>query len=269
MIDRMPLGDYEAFRRWSGKPRAWGPQGSAWRAWFGGKVVDGLCEVIDEHLSAKRGAAAIGCVPWLTSEAVVDRLLNMSACCVVLDKDAYLPKRLVTSFELGFPNVALTQLAGLTPAVDGEALTVGPYTPRELTELDLGPVRVLGHRGRHGDDRKPLPHAKLLVLGELTHSHDPWGECSEPRFEPQTVWWGSANWTNPSQTHLEAGFACDDPALVREATDFLAEVIAFSEPVGTTCAGPEPNLVRVEYDDAAMAAAAEEIADDGDPEQHL
>jgi len=109
MFNRMALSDYEAFRRWSAKPRAWGPEGSGWRAWFGGSVVDGLCEVLDEHLSLGRAAAAIGCVPWLTSTAVVDRLLKMSACCVVLDKDAYLPEPLVVSPELGFPNVALAQ----------------------------------------------------------------------------------------------------------------------------------------------------------------
>lgn len=198
--------------------------------------------------------------------AVVDRLLKMSACCVVLDKDAYLPKPLIASPELGFPNLALAQLAGVTPAVDGEGLIVGPYTPRGLIEHDLGRVRLLGYRGRRGDDRKPLPHAKLLVIGELTHFHDPSGDCSEPRFEPHTVWWGSANWTNRSQKHLETGFVCDDPALVREATDFVAEVIAFSEPVGTTCAGPEPNLVRVQYDDAAMAEAARQMDLDHDAE---
>lgn len=79
----MPLGDYETFRHWSGKPRAWGPQESGWRAWFGGKIVDGLCEVLDEHLAVRRRGvpAAIGCVPWLSSEAVaetarIERLLR-------------------------------------------------------------------------------------------------------------------------------------------------------------------------------------------------
>jgi hypothetical protein len=59
---RMALGDYEAFRGWSGKPRTWGPQSAGWRAWFGGKVIDGLCEVIDEHLATlRRGVqAAVG-----------------------------------------------------------------------------------------------------------------------------------------------------------------------------------------------------------------
>jgi hypothetical protein len=49
----MPLGDYERFRRWSGKPRNWEPDGAGWRAWFGGQVIDGLCEVLDEHLARK------------------------------------------------------------------------------------------------------------------------------------------------------------------------------------------------------------------------
>ena len=85
-----PLGDYEAFRKWSGKPRAWGPEGAGWRVWFGGGVVDGLCEVLDEHLAAPRVngkyPAAIGCVPWLTSRAVASRLLALASYCVVVDK---------------------------------------------------------------------------------------------------------------------------------------------------------------------------------------
>ena len=224
-------------------------------------MVDGLCDILDAHLAAPRhrtdqhddyrSPAVIGCVPWLNSGAVVDRLLNMSACCVVLDKGARaFPNALVSSPELGFPNTALSQLRGIAPIVDGEAVIVGPDTPRELIEHDIGPVRVLGYLG--DDRRKPISHAKVLVLGELTHWHDPWGDCSEPRFDAHTVWWGSANWTGLSPSHLEVGFVCDDPSLVREATDFVAEVIAFSEPVGTTCAEPKSNLVRVEYDDASF-----------------
>jgi hypothetical protein len=81
-----PLGEYERFSRWSGKPCTWGANGEA-RAWFGGRVVDGLCAVLDEHLAATGGrSAAIGCVPWLTSEAVVDRLAKLTSLCVVIDK---------------------------------------------------------------------------------------------------------------------------------------------------------------------------------------
>ena len=139
----MSKGDYEAFRSWSGKPRSWGPEQAGWRAWFGGKVVDGLCEVLDEHLAAKRRGvrAAIGCVPWLTSEAVTDRLLALRAFCVVLDKGPPFPVRLLNP-DKAFPNSALPRLHDMAPAADGAAPILGPWS--WMPEHDLGPVRVLG-----------------------------------------------------------------------------------------------------------------------------
>lgn len=115
-----------------------------------------------------------------------------------------------------------------------------------MPEHELGPVLVLGH----------------LAL----NVYDPDNGYGEEvlDFEPRTVWWGSANWTVRAGSHLEVGFACDDPTLVEEATAFVADVIAFSEPIDTTCAGPEPNLVQVEFDDAAMAEAMEEMAEPDD-----
>ena len=40
--------------------------------------------------------------------------------------------------------------------------------------------------------------------------------------------------------------------------DFVADGIAFSEPLGSECAGPEPNMLSYEVDDAAMYEAAEQ-----------
>ena len=39
-------------------------------------------------------------------------------------------------------------------------------------------------------------------------------------------------------------------------------MIAFSEPVDSACVSPEPNLVRVGYDDDAIASAAQEFGYD-------
>lgn len=47
-MDRRALGVYRAFRAWSGRPRSWGPSDQPWRVWFGGQVVAGLCDVLDE-----------------------------------------------------------------------------------------------------------------------------------------------------------------------------------------------------------------------------
>lgn len=262
-MERRPLGEYEAFTHWSGRPLSWGPDGR-WRVWFAGGVIDGLLELLDEHIASaqRRGRypAVVGCSPWLTSEAVVDRLLK-TACCVVMDKGAAVwPARLAQA-DCGLPNV-LPGLRDRGPAdTDGGPLVVGPFTP--MPEYQIGPIRVTGWRGPSG---KPLAHAKLLVLGELVWDEigpDDGPTVEERFFEATSVWWGSANLTDKSSSHLEVGFWSDDPELLRWAEGFMDDLIAFSEPVNSPCAGPEPNLLRVEWDhDAMWDAVADEWPDE-------
>src|SRR5262245_15792526 len=107
---------------------------------------------------------------------------------------------------------------------------------------------------------RPLLHAKMLVLGRIDLiEYGPYGYGDERlEFRPMSVWWSSANWTERSRNHLEVGFTSSDPALAEHATEFVADVIRFSEPLGSPCAGPEPNMLSYEVDDAAMWEAAEE-----------
>lgn len=214
--------------------------------------------------------AAIGCVPWLTSRAVASRLLALASYCIVVDKPPpnralRVPPELINP-DKAFPNEAIYQLRNVMPSVDGSApLTIGPYTSKDATAYEIDPVRIAGCRVRN-DQRKPISHAKLLVLGEVgleTYGPDWAPEAFEEfSFRPQRVWFGSANWTEGARYHLETGFVCDDPLLAEQATSFVAEMIRFSEPVDSACVGPEPNLVRVDYDDDAMAAVAQELGYD-------
>lgn len=56
--------------------------------WFGGKIVDGFCEVFDEYFVVWCCGVlvVIGCVFWLSSEVVVEMLFVLSVFCVVIDK---------------------------------------------------------------------------------------------------------------------------------------------------------------------------------------
>jgi hypothetical protein len=249
-VDRLPLGDYQGVRWWSAYPRDWGPNGEG-RVWFGGHVLDGLADVIDEHIARVEKerthgrAAALGCVPWLTSSAIVSRLLRLGGCCIVIDKGCFRGDALrrLAKDGTGFPNV-LWNLRDMAPAQDGESRTLGPFDG--LPEYDLGPVRFAGWLD--GGTGKPLLHAKMLVLGELVWGEDEFGR-ENLSFSPRSLWCGSANWTEPSRKHLEVGFWSDDQGLVHSATDFLGSVIAsFSEPWDSECAGPEPDLVDVKFD---------------------
>lgn len=265
-----PLGGYGAVAGWTAHPRSWGQDGRS-RVWFAGDVLDGLTQVIDEHVAAVQlerrwwSPAALGCVPWLIHRGIAERLARLHACCIVVDKGrGYVPPVLAEATN-GFPNV-LTGMRDRAPEVDGGRLVLGPYSA--LPEYDVGPVRVVGVAGDERS-RKPLLHAKLLVLGRLGWVEYDYDMGTEERyvFEPCSVWWGSANWTEAASAHLELGAWTDDRALAREATSFLDSLISFSELLVSVAPDPRPDLVSVEYDEVAMweAMAAMEPWDEEEP----
>jgi hypothetical protein len=63
----------------------------------------------------------------VTSDAVADRLLALSAFCVVVDKAAGFPARLINA-EKGFPNAAHLCLYDMAPSQDGAAPALGPWS---------------------------------------------------------------------------------------------------------------------------------------------
>lgn len=88
--------------------------------------------------------------------------------------------------------------------------------------------------------------------------HPDYGSDERLEFQPTAVWWGSANWTEGSRNHLEVGSVTYDTEFGSAATDFVSDVIAFSEPLSSDCAGPEPNTLSYEIDNAAMWEASEQ-----------
>jgi hypothetical protein len=132
-----------------------------------------------------------------------------------------------------------------------------------MEAIELESLRVAGYLP--GDVTRPLLHAKLLVLGSLSWEEHPSGmvPAEVPVFRPKLGWLGSANWTWNARRSLEVGAWTEQPAVLAEATAFLADVLAISEPLGSTAADVEPELAAVEYDDDAMIEALR----DGDDEE--
>src|SRR5438067_3278048 len=99
ILGTKPFDEFEAFSD-QAKPVPWGPDG-AWQATFGGRVVleslvsglRGHPEVVAKRYPGKAEpyAVVLGCVPWLTSPAVVNALIDVGTCCVVVDKAHWNP----------------------------------------------------------------------------------------------------------------------------------------------------------------------------------
>ena len=273
MSDQAPLGDFSEFVRWSGHPRDWGPD-NHWKVWFGGQVTDALGSLLGEHLEwvkdrFRASPAVLGAVPWLDDKDLADRIAARAACVVVtkLQLKGTRPAEIAQGLEAngrGLPARAFHQFAQLGQLdEEGKPPVVGPYGPDPLENLVLGPIRVAGYgAGR----KKPLPHLKMMVLGEIVwHDEGPLGHVEDVLFfRPWRTWLSSANWTGGSQKHLEFGLWSDDVKLNEHAANFLCALIRFSEPLGAATPDPTPTLADVEYDDEAMfeALAGDAEADD-------
>lgn len=150
---------------------------------------------------------------------------------------------------------ALHRFSDLAPHVNGRPALVGPYD--SMDNKSFPSLRVAGVSKQLGDRSVPLVHAKVLVVGEIIYSDEgAMGEVGDFLvFRPKRVWLGSANLTFNSRRSLEFGIWSDDRSLVASSTEFLVDLMAYSEPVESTRLQPQPELVPVEFDDEAMVEA--------------
>lgn len=273
VMDR--LGDHELVRKWAKKHNRWGPD-NQWSVWFGGGVVDALVETLDVHFYTppqisrryQPQPAVLGAVPWMTHEQVIDRLSHYRSCVVMAKPrpGKTLKDEIVAYARNGepFPKEALYQLDDWGPiSGDGGPPLITPGAPFPVESNPLGPVRVVGYRG----DMTPILHTKLLLLGVIYWLEDDeltWTE--RLMFRPDRVWWGSANFTTFSGSHLEMGTLSDDPALLEHALDYLIDLIRLSEPFDSVSYWPTPDLAAGTWDDDAFAELAAEVYGDDEDE---
>lgn len=282
-MDEAFVGGHPLFKQWKGRGWPWGPS-DTFEGLFGGNVLAGLNDGLDKFLAddwhRRRKPGVLGCTPWLTDEAVVDRLVRFTECCIVINKPESTPNHLSVVndqterlresgpgwFRDVLPGISSSSMA---PKVDDKPVMVGPagpYTDDEPPTV-FESVRVAGMRkGSRGTI--PLVHAKLVLVGLVHWTDDhPSGYAVEQwSFEPRQLWLGSANLTANSRRSLEFGIWVDDPKILSQATEFLTDLLAYSEPLGSASAEPDPELEPYEYDEEAMWEAVREMRYYGEPD---
>lgn len=211
---------------------------------------------------------------WIDDPELTKKLGELSGASIVVRKQGREPYKLrqlealheVNQRTPGLPIRAFPALGGLTPKVDGKAIVVGPYDP--MDDGVVPTIRTLGYRKR--GDFPPIMHAKLALLGHLWwHDEGPLGHVEDVvGFTPRRLWVSSANFTSSSRRSLEFGYWTEDPALVKGTERFLVKLIRSSEGLDPDADSFDPELVPVEFDDAAMAEAVaemgwDELDDDG------
>ena len=239
-------------------------------AFFGTNVLQGLVDGIDDFSHERQsrwrqfrtlGPVLLGSAMWIDDEILIDKLAELSAACVVVQKQGrksgelrkLAPLAALNERTPGIPVRAFVDLTELAPKVNGEPLVVGPYGPTD--DRVIPTIRTIGFR-RQGP-LPPILHAKLALLGNLWwHDEGPLGDVDDViGFHARRLWISSANFTKSSRSSLDFGYWTENPALLSGAERFLIKLMRSSESVNPESDSLDPELADVEYDEMAMAEA--------------
>jgi len=248
---------------------------------FGRDVLANLVASLAEATRRRRterswGPGVLGCAMWMDDPELIDVLGRMANVCVVVTKQpqgkytrAGLEMLTKLAEESGLAQAAYPELAELAPRHNGRPLVVGPGSSSWVDEVDIGGVREIGFR-RVGNRLVPIVHAKIMLLGRMgwTDEHPSGDVVDQLFFVPEKLWIGSANFTKSSRSSLEMGMWTEDRELMAAARDWLLTLVGLSESLGSGPDDIDPELLPVEYDDAAifesMRGERWELFDDDD-----
>lgn len=192
---------------------------------FSGQTVtvhlDSLQERLLEWLSFQE--AVVGCVAWLTNEAVIGALNGLQICQVTMQKEDWMrpdydgkhPAKVNAALyrsDAGFDRYGLSDLPRLSYCGD-------PGVER---------FRCFGHSGDPGT--RPVMHHKFLVGCSISKLERESDQHPQIRLEPQSVWAGSFNMTKGARRNMDSAMILGpEPArlYLREWVD----VLSHSEPL--------------------------------------
>jgi hypothetical protein len=250
---------------------------SSMKARRGGVVLTNLlprrswgqrCGIDDPPLLNKIGELEAACV--VATKQRLKEKQNQNERQKQKAKEDYL-KKLMPLAELnkrtpGMPVRAFPSLSYLAPKDNGKPAVLGPSD--RMYDGFIPTIRTLGFRGGDANGPAPIIHAKLVLLGSLWwHDEHPLGYSDEiVGCDAKRLWISSANFTSSSRRSLEFGYWTEDPSLLEGVERFLVSLIVSSEPLDPGSDSFDPELVEVEFDDEAMAAAMWEHMRDFEPD---
>lgn len=186
----------------------------------------------EQEIIAYIGAyeAFVGCVAWLTNEAVLSALAD-KPCQILVQKEDFLRP------DAGGKNSARAQhlrplyanLQSIAPDhynLPGGA-TFSPFNWGPDSGLMLEAVRCVGVRNLRGRTT-PLMHHKFLVGGRTDRSGD---QYAGEYFVPQAVWTGSANLTANGTRSAENCLIMKNGAVARAYYEEWGRLLGISEPL--------------------------------------
>jgi hypothetical protein len=175
--------------------------------------------LIDE---IQRSAVVIGCVAWLTDNAVLQALARCEHVSIVVQKEDFLRP------DLGYRGAwaqNLRQLYGALPSpLTRYDLPGGVAGLSYACDPSIAPVRCVGNHNRDKKAASPRMHNKFLVFCE--HRRD---DAGNPSVVPRRVWTGSYNISANAAASWENAVLIHSAEVADAYAREYGQIMAFSE----------------------------------------
>jgi hypothetical protein len=175
----------------------------------------------------QKSAVVLGCVAWLTDNAVLQALAKCEHVSIVVQKEDFLRP------DLGQRRAwsqNLRQLYGALPSpLTRYSLPGGVASLSYCSDPSIAPVRCVGNHNRDKQAASPRMHNKFLIFCE--HGRD---ECGDPSVIPRRVWTGSYNISANAAASWENAVLIDSAEVADAYAREYAQIMAFSEPLDWT-----------------------------------
>lgn len=184
----------------------------------------------------KTADAVVGCVAWLTSDAVLEALAEKNAASIIIQKEDFLRPDLDSSFGC-WKTKLRARYDSIKPISTPNNDFSGWFETANTNEVtgfgspfaSVG-IRCVGHH-RGSEVTQPRMHHKFLVF--LRHV-DPKDICEEEDswpYAPFAVWTGSFNVTKNGSASLENALYLEDSAIAAAFCKEWAQLVEISEPL--------------------------------------
>ena len=180
--------------------------------------------LIDE---IQRSAVVLGCVAWLTDNAVLQALAKCEHVSIVVQKEDFLRPDLG---HQGSWTQNLRHLYGALPSpLTRYSLPGGVANLSYASDPSIAPVRCVGHHNRDKRAASPRMHNKFLIFCEYGCD-----ENGDPSVVPRRVWTGSYNISANAAASWENAVLIDSAEIAGAYAREYAQIMAFSEALDWT-----------------------------------
>lgn len=179
--------------------------------------------------------ATFGTVAWLTNDAILDALAQLSNVSIIVQKEDFLrpdvnssknwKKDLRKKYSKLRCNLLRCSFAN----------TLGEMSI--CSEPGIDPIRCVGNHNRDKKPAFPRMHNKFLVFAKVLSGAS---EHELKVIQPYAIWTGSFNFTKNATNSLENALYITEPSIVKAFFDEYGQIASISESLDWTSDWAEP-----------------------------